>query len=61
VVRIEGDSFAPSPVVIESEEQDLRLTLRPAFDQLWQALGRQRSTLYDAEGRWVPPRDNQRE
>lgn len=59
VTRVATHWLAPAPVVLHSPEQGLHVVLRPVFDHLWQSLGKPRCSLYDAEGKWVPPRDGQ--
>lgn len=40
-------------VVIEDFASDLHQVLRPAFDTVWQAAGRERSPNYDQAGNWT--------
>ena len=40
-------------VVVDDFSCDLRATLRPALDALWQAAGLERCTKYDENGQWI--------
>ncbi|QDU61290.1 Divergent AAA domain protein [Planctomycetes bacterium Pan216] len=49
---IDRDFLLLPDVIIEESSQNLDHILRPVFDALWQATGRNQSLNYDEEGNW---------
>lgn len=50
VIAIERDVLILPDVVLEEFESEVSKALKPMLDGLWNAAGRERCTLYDAEG-----------
>ena len=50
--KIERDLLPLPEIMVEDYSLDVGRLLRPAFDALWQACGREQSVNYDAAGNW---------
>ncbi|BDT72782.1 hypothetical protein os4_23270 [Comamonadaceae bacterium OS-4] len=46
------------PDFLATADTSAELALKPVFDFIWQCAGHPRSLNYDANGQWVPIRDN---
>lgn len=51
--RLESNVINFREVVLESLENDIEMSLKPLFNQFWNAFGHSRSYSYDQNGNWI--------